>query len=168
MIVQRIFFSAVMVVVSALLMGSGSATAQSDMSFDVNITLSIKAAAKLAMSKERIVVLASFYGDPKRSDVKHANEVGQIDLSPKDETVEISGAGGNAHITGATVEPERLQWLHGPSKVNVNVASARKSNSDNLLDCDFIDGPLADIRKVPVTLHCYLIEEPHPDTHLKP
>lgn len=53
--------------------------------------------------------------------------------------------------------------------VNVNVASARKSNQDNLLDCDFIDGAVAKVRKnAPITLHCYLIDEKHPETELKP
>jgi len=151
-----------------LLTCSAPAASQGDMGFDVKVTLSRKAAAKLAAEKEGIVVFASYYGDPKPSAEKHADEIGQIDLTPQDEEVEISGAGGRAHISGAIVDAKRLDWLAGPVKVNVNVASARKSSSDNLLDCDFIDGPLADVRETPVTLHCYLIEEEHPDTELKP
>ena len=38
---------------------------------------------------------------------------------------------------------------------------------DNLLGCDFIDGPLSNVQKQPVTLHCALIEENY-DTELKP
>src|SRR5690606_13529748 len=45
-----------------------------------SVTLSKKAAAKLAAEKEGIVVYASYYGDPKKSAEKHADEVGQIDL----------------------------------------------------------------------------------------
>lgn len=153
---------------SVLLACALPAIAQGDMSFDVDITLSKKAAAKLVAEKEGIVVFASYYGDPKPSAEKYANEVGQIDLTPQDEEVEIPGSGGRAHISGTNVDAKRLDWLAGPAKVNVNVASARKSSSDNLLNCDFIDGPLADFRKAPVTLHCYLIEEQHPDTELKP
>ncbi len=63
---------------SALLACAAPATAQGDMSFDVNVTLSKKAAAKLAAQKEGIVVLTSYYGDPKRSAERHANEIGQI------------------------------------------------------------------------------------------
>jgi hypothetical protein len=159
---------AVAIAANMLLAGFLPATAQDGMGFDVNVTLSQKAAVKLASEKEGIVVFADYYGDPKRSAGKHANEIGQIDLNQQDETVEISGTGGNAHITGAKVDTKRLDWLAGPAKVNVNVASARKSNPDNVLACDFIDGALADVRKAPVTLHCYLIEEKHPDTKLKP
>ncbi|MER9250709.1 hypothetical protein NKI59_02675 [Mesorhizobium sp. M0598] len=92
---------AVTIAASALLACAVPATAQGDLGFDVNVTLSKKAAAKLAVEKEGIVVFASYYGDPKRSAAKHANEVGQIDLTPQDEEVEIAGTGGRARISGA-------------------------------------------------------------------
>lgn len=155
------------IAVPLLLACAVPATAQDDMGFDVNVTLSKKAAAKLAAEKERVVVLASYYGDPKRGAEKHANEIGQISLEEQDEQVAIPGTGGPAHISGAKVDIKRLDWLAGPPKVNVNVASARKSSSDNLLGCDFIDGSLRDVQKQLVTLHCALIEENY-DTELKP
>ncbi|WFP78431.1 hypothetical protein [Mesorhizobium sp. WSM4906] len=158
---------AMTIAVSVLMAGSMPATAQSDMGFDVDITLSKNAAAKLAAKKEGIIVFASYYGDPKRNAKKHVNEVGQISLGRQDEQVEVPGTGGHAQISGAKIDRKRLDWLAGPVKVNVNVASARRSSSDNLLACDFIDGPLSDVQKGPVTLHCALIEE-HYDTELKP
>ncbi|MGK9171115.1 hypothetical protein KXR53_32785 [Inquilinus limosus] len=154
-------------VASALALAASAAVAEETLSFDINVTLSEKAAAKLASQKEGIVAFASYYGDPKRSAEKHVNEIGQIDLTPQDEEVEIPGSGGNAHISGANVDLRRLDWLAGPVKVNLNVASARKSGPDNLLACDFIDGALADVRKAPITLHCSLIEE-NPDTKMWP
>ncbi|MER8975982.1 MULTISPECIES: hypothetical protein [unclassified Mesorhizobium] len=157
---------AMTIAASVLLACVVPATAQTDMSFDVNVTLSKKAAAKLAAEKEGIVVFASYYGDPKRSAEK-LNEIGQIDLTPQDEEVEIPGTAGHAHVSGAKVDAKRLDWLAGPAKVNVNVASARKSSPDNLLNCDFIDGPLSDVQRKPVTLHCGLIEE-NVDTKLRP
>jgi hypothetical protein len=160
-------FDRITIAASVLLTCSLQATAQGDLSFDVDVTLSKKAAAKLASQKEAIVVFADYYGDPKRSAERHANEIGQISLAPQDEEVAIPGGGGRAHISGAKVDAKRLDWLAGPVKVNVNVASARKSSSDNLLACDFIDGALADVQRTPVTLHCALIEENY-DTELKP
>ncbi|TIX42944.1 MAG: hypothetical protein E5V36_12720, partial [Mesorhizobium sp.] len=53
---------AVTIAASALLACVASATTQGDMGFDVNVTLSKKAAARLAAKKEGIVVLASYYG----------------------------------------------------------------------------------------------------------
>ncbi|SFU23036.1 lysozyme inhibitor LprI family protein [Mesorhizobium sp. YR577] len=142
---------------------STPATAQGDMGFDVNVTLSKKAATKLAVEKEGIVIFADYYGDPKKSAEKHTNEIGQISLEQQDER-----EGGHAHINGAKVDMKRLDWLAGPAKVNVNVASARKSSADNILGCDFIDGgPLSHVQMQPVTPHCALIEENY-DTELKP
>ncbi|TIO06832.1 hypothetical protein [Mesorhizobium sp.] len=158
---------AMTITASALLACAMPATAQGDMSFDVTVTLSKKAAAKLAAEKEGIVVFVDYYGDPKRSAERHANEIGQIDLEQQNEEVAIPGTGGHAHISGAKIDTKRLDWLAGPPKVNLNVASARKSSSDNLLGCDFIDGPLSAVQKQPVTLHCALIEENY-DTELKP
>lgn len=160
-------FGRLVIAVSVLSAWSMPATAQGDMGFDIDVTLSKKAAARLASQKEGIVAFASYYGDPKRGAEKHANEIGQISLSPQDEEVELPGSGGRAHISGAKVDTKRLDWLAGPPKVNLNIASARKSSSDNLLSCDFIDGVLADVRKAPIALHCSLIEE-HADTKLKP
>ncbi|WP_448786204.1 lysozyme inhibitor LprI family protein [Brucella intermedia] len=145
------------------------ATSSKDMGFDVNVTLSNKAAARLAANKEGIVVFASYYGDPKKSAEKHTNEIGQISVSSGDESVEISGAGGIAHVSGTRIDTKSLDWVAGQVKVNVNVASARKSSSDNLLECDLIDGPVSNVRKAaPVEMHCYLIDEKHPDTRLRP
>lgn len=143
------------------------AAAPGDMGFDVNVTLSKEAAAKLAAEKEGIAAFADYYGDPKPNAEKHANEIGQISVSPEEEWVKISGSGGQAHISGKKVDMQTLKWVEGDVKVNLNVASARKSSSDNLLGCDFIDGPLSKVQKQPVTLHCALIEENY-DTELKP
>jgi uncharacterized protein YecT (DUF1311 family) len=143
------------------------ATVQGDMGFDVNVTLSKKAAAKLAAEKEGVAAFASYYGDPKKSAEKHANEIGQISVSSEDEWVQMPGTGGQAHISGAKIDKQTLNWVDGSVKVNVNVVSARKSSSDNLLSCDFIDGPVANVQKQALTLHCALIAENY-ETQLKP
>lgn len=146
--------------VSILSVAAGSvAIAAEKFSFDVNVTLSEKALAKLKAQNEGIIVAASYYGDPKPSARKHADEAGRIDLDAGDEKVELPGNGGRATVTGGKVDSTRLAWLSGPVQVNVNVYSARKAGDDNLLSCDFIDGALADVVKTPVTLHCALIDE---------
>ncbi|WP_342239771.1 hypothetical protein [Inquilinus sp. OTU3971] len=163
----RKYRARIMLVASALALAASPAEADDTFGFDIDVTLSRKAADKLASQKEEIVAFASYYGDPKRSAERHANELGQIDLTPQDEEVEIPGSGGRAHISGANVDPKQLDWIAGPAKVNLNIASARKSSSNNLLACDFIDGPLSDVRKAPITLRCSLIEE-HPETKMWP
>ena len=153
----RIQFAGLLFAVMGL--NTAAMAAGPDMGFDVTIALSDKAAAKLAADHETIIAFASYYGDPKKSAANHVNEIGLISLSSSDETVEIVGRGQKVHISGDNVEAKRIDWVNGPVKVNLNVASGRKSGPDNILSCDFIDGALSQVRKRPITLHCSLISE---------
>ncbi len=125
--------------------------------FVVQVSLSPKAKAKLAKLHETITVSASYYGDPSPGAMKHADEVGQINLGRAN--VEIPGAGGTAVIPNASVRRERLAWLATPPEVNVNVFSSRHSGPDNLLDCAFFQDAVTVARKTPVNLACKLIGE---------
>lgn len=134
--------------------------------FNLQIGLSAKAAARLLALHEGITVSASWYGDPKPDAVKHADEVGHIDLGVQD--LRLPGRAGPVRISGAAIEQSRLVWVRDPVKVNVNVFSSRLSGPDNILACDFIDGDVSQvIAAEPVTLHCGLISE-HPDTTIRP
>jgi hypothetical protein len=125
--------------------------------FDVRITLSDLAAERLKTTREGIVVSAYYTGEPLPSAENRANQIGTIDLGT--ENREVIGAEGLVRITGKKVDLRRLEWIKGSVLLNVNVYSARRTNPDNILSCDFFDGKLSSaVRKTPV-LHCTLIEE---------
>jgi len=125
--------------------------------FDVRITLSDLAAERLRTTREGIVVSAYYTGEPLPSAENRANQIGTIDLGT--ENREVIGAEGLVRITGKKVDLRRLEWIKGSVLLNVNVYSARRTNPDNILSCDFFDGKLSSaVRKAPV-LHCTLIEE---------
>jgi hypothetical protein len=125
--------------------------------FDVEISLSDRAAARLKIRNESIVVSAYYSGDPKPSAGKHTNQIGTIDLGT--ENVEVIGAAGLVRVTGTKIDIDRLEWVKGPVMVNVNAYSGRHSSLDNILACDFFDGKLSSaVRKAPL-LTCSLIEE---------
>lgn len=128
-----------------------------NLGFDIRISLSKKAAAKLQSTNKGITVMASYYGSPRKSARRRVNEIGLIDLGL--DTIDRSGGPGLVHITGNTIAAERLEWIQGPAKVNVNILSSRKGDENNILNCDFIDGDVAAIKESPVELHCSLIEE---------
>lgn len=134
------------------------AAAQEDTGFEVNIVLSAKAAATLAARHEAMVIMVDYYGWPKKGSQKHADEMGQIGFGPSRD-IPIPGIAGRYAVPAVRLDPQHLGWLEGPVQVNVNIASARKSSDDNLLDCDIIDGPLAEARQAPKTLACKLIGE---------
>ncbi len=125
--------------------------------FDVEISLSDMAAARLKMRHESIVVSAYYSGDAKPSTEKHTNQIGTIDLGT--ENVEVIGAAGLVRVTGTKIDITRLEWIKGPVMVNVNAYSGRHSSADNILVCDFFDGKLSSAVRKPAQLHCSLIEE---------
>lgn len=134
--------------------------------FDLNVVLSEKAQRKLATDKESLAVLVNYFGSPTKSAQKHADEAGQINLSGSYSMLLPVGVT-RVHISGKRVERQRLAWIDGPVMVNVNVISGRRSNPDNLLACDIIDGPVSQLQSAPTTLHCGLITE-NPDTTVRP
>ena len=145
---------------------ANAAPAHEPLGFDLDITLSPKAAERLQATHEGITVDARYYGNPTPAAARHADEVGQIDLGGA--PIVLPGRAGPVHVTGKGVMTKRLRWIEGGVRVNVNVYSSRRSSEDNVLACDFIDGSLAAVVKAqPVTLHCGLITE-NPDTAMKP
>jgi hypothetical protein len=145
---------------------TATAFARQPMGFDLDITLSAKAADRLRATREGITVSASYYGDAKKDAEKHADDVGHIDLGT--ELIRLPGQAGKTHVSGKNVKSERFDWMDGAAKVNVNVFSSRVANKDNILTCDFIDADVAQVVKSqPISLHCALIEE-HTEAELKP
>lgn len=139
----------------------------STLGFDVSISLSDKAKEELHLRREPLVALVSYYGDPTKQAERHVDEVGHIQLSTSASTIELPLGETRVHISGQQVRRERLAWIKGPIMVNLNIVSGRHSSPDNLLSCDFIDGPLTDVQETTVKLNCSLITE-HRDTVLRP
>ncbi|WP_127107863.1 hypothetical protein [Pararhodobacter zhoushanensis] len=126
----------------------------------VSLAFSELALATLSRRGEAVIVDASYWGTPTPAGAAQADEAGQINLGG--DAVEVPAIEGVVEITGRGVLTDMLEWtVAGSIGVNVNVYSARLSSDDNLLSCDFIDGPLADVQTLamPITLNCGLIEE---------
>ena len=109
---------------SALVFGFGLLLAidslgavENNFAFDLQVSLSPKAAAKLAALSESIVIAATYSGESVPDAEKHANQIGQIDLGV--EHTEIPGKSATVHITGDKVKRERLAWIKGPVLLNV-------------------------------------------------
>lgn len=126
-------------------------------SFDVEITLSQKAAAKLSSLSEGMVIAATYAGDPVPGAEKHANQIGQIDLGRQ--TIDISGRPQFVLIPAPHIRHDALSEIRGPILLNVNVYSARRHGPDNILSCDFFDGNLEEAVHKHLSLHCSLVGE---------
>lgn len=126
-------------------------------SFIVVVTLTPAAAERLTQAREGVIVSAWYYADPKKGSERRANPVGLVDVGT--ESVHLDAAGGEARVTGDTIDPAVFGRIGGPLQVNVNVWSARESEPANLLACDFFDGLLSRAQVAPVELRCGLIAE---------
>jgi hypothetical protein len=126
--------------------------------FAVAVSLSPKAAARLAKPKETVVVTADFYGDSNGKAPRMENPVGQIVLAPSQKD-EIKGAG-VARFKGPKYDKNRLADIDANGfQVLINVFSGRHSSPDNLLDCDFFQDKITVAARAPIPIHCKLIGE---------
>ena len=134
--------------------------------FTIELAFTANALQGLTERNEQVIVSASYYADPSEEGAAHADEIGRIDLGTKN--VQVRAEPGTVHVAGSQVDPEGLRWIDGDIGVNVNVYTARLSSDDNLINCDFIDGPLVDTKAAePVLLRCALITE-NMDSELRP
>ena len=126
--------------------------------FSVTVSLSPKAAARLAHPKETIMISADFYGDSNGKNRKLENDVGEIDLAPSQKD-EISGAG-TAQFHGPKLRDQsKLAYVDANGlQVLINVFSGRHSSPDNLLDCGLFQDKIALAAKG-IAIHCKLIGE---------
>jgi hypothetical protein len=148
-------------VLAAGLAMAGSALAAPDWTvgpaFSVTVSLSPKAAARLAHPKETIMISADFYGDANAKGQRMQNDGGQIVLSPSQKD-EIPGAG-VARFHGPKYDRTKLAYVDDGLQVLINVFSGRHSSPDNLLDCDFFQDKIAVAARATIPIHCKLIGE---------
>jgi len=129
--------------------------------FQVAVSLSPKAAARLAHPRETVIVSAYVYGEatPRGVRLHLADEMDQIDFG-KEQTVELPGAG-VARLAGVRYDRNKLVYLIDRKLlVLVNVYSGRRSSPDNLLDCGIFQDSVDLAAQAPIPIRCKLIGEP--------
>lgn len=134
------------------------ATPAAPYAFALHVTLSPRAAAKLAAEREGVHASAIFAGQPLPSKEKYADDnTGDIELGGED--VEIAGAG-LIRITGKGIDPARLAWVKpGTFRINVNVVSSMHRHKLNMINCTLIDGMAQNIVGRTHNVACKLIGE---------
>ena len=132
-----------------------AAHAQASGPVSIALTFSDKAQAELTTRGEGVVVSAYYMGDPAPGASLPVNEIGTIFLQSEDLTLQ---AGPAKLVLGANIGNAPLDQVTQPM-MNVNVFSARWTSEDNLIDCGFLDAPMADLAAAPQEIHCRLIGE---------
>ncbi len=123
--------------------------------FDIALSLSPAAKAKLERIHEKIEAGAYYYGMPNAEGKKHADEEGQIDLGSDKPQADPDAT--TIHVSGASFDTAKLSELDGDPLVLVNVYTARKAAKDNLLDCGIFEDTVRKAKVAPVNIACKLI-----------
>jgi hypothetical protein len=128
--------------------------------FKVAVTLSPRAAARLAHPHDTILVSAEFYGEATPQGVRRhmADEMNWIQFPPETK-VELPAAG-VAVIPPRRYDRSKLAYVQGGKlQVLINVYSGRRSGPDNLIDCGIFEDSIDVAARAPIPIACKLIGE---------
>lgn len=132
-------------------------TAKTPYGFDVQLTLTPRAAEKLSETDEAVNVAAMFYGLPASDTAPGIDEHGmEIGLGRDD--IEVAPQSALVVVPGAGFDPTYMPGVKGEPEVLINVYSARKTHENNLLSCGIYQGPIAMAQKKPIDIQCDLID----------
>jgi len=124
--------------------------------FDVQLTLTPRAAEMLSGAGEAVTVGVLYFGAPTPDGLKPGDDVGIVQTGA--EQVTVPPANGVILMPGVGYDPAREADVEGGKQVLVNVYSARRTREDNVLSCGGYEGPLAMAQQKPVEIRCDLIE----------
>ena len=151
------------VIASAIVLAATEAWAASPSwkiapNFQVQVTLSSKAAAALAKANETIIVVAYFYGLANWNGKFLQDQMGQIYVAPSQQ-VELRRQG-IASFTGPRYDANLLKYMaHNYFEVLINVFSGRRTSKDNLLGCTIFEDSISVAVRGPIKIHCALLDE---------
>jgi hypothetical protein len=131
---------------------AGSAFAQT---VTIDLSFSDKALAELTARGEGVVIATYWMGDPVPGATIKTNEIGTVFLMSEDLTLH---PGPVRLVVGSNLSMGPMDQVTVPY-MNVNVFSARWTDEDNLLDCDFLDDTVAKLAAAPQAINCKLIGE---------
>lgn len=113
-------------------------------SFEIEVSLSPKAEAKLAADKETVIVSATFSGVPKDTTSQDYLNFGDIDFLDSD--IELSSSRlakfENIKFSKSLYDSLADKDIH----LSIDVFSGRRSTKDNLIDCSGIQDKMSNIK----------------------
>lgn len=127
--------------------------------FEVELTLSPKAAEKLKKAKETIIVKAEFLSIPKDTTNEDYQTFGFVPL-PATPEIELTSEQRTARFSGIRIAKKVYdEMAEKDFEININIFSGRKSFPDNILDGSFPQEKASKIVGKPLKINIKLIEE---------
>jgi hypothetical protein len=121
----------------------------------IDLTFSEKALAELTKRGEGVVVAGYWMGEPAPGATFPDTEIGTIFLLSETVTVHPGPA---RIVLGSNFAAAPVDQVIVPM-LNVNVYTDRWTDEYNLIDCGFLDAPMAELAAEPQAMHCKLIGE---------
>ena len=126
---------------------------------NVQVTLSPQAEAVLKSKSEKILVVATYSGDPRASE--QAQQMadassGMIKLGENKQTLDSAGS---VTFQDDVIDKSRLDFIVGEVQLTINVTSSKTSVSENLLACPFYWKTLAEASQEKVQIACKALSE---------
>lgn len=124
--------------------------------FEVSLALTPRAAEKLAATKERVIVDAMYFGPAISATAPGVDEHG-MEVSLGGNMIEVDPVNALVKAPGTGFDATNIASITGEPEVLVNVYSARKTHTDNIISCGIYQGPVKMAQQKPVEIRCDLI-----------
>ncbi len=121
----------------------------------IDLTFSDKALAELTSRGEGVVISAYWMGDPAPGATLPETEIETIFLMAETVTLHPGPA---RVVLGTNYAAAPIDQVTVPM-LNINVFTDRWTDEHNLIDCGFLDAPMAELAAAPQAMHCKLIGE---------
>jgi hypothetical protein len=130
--------------------------------FEVSLALTPRAAEKLAATKERVIVDAAYFGAAISETAPGVDDYGQ-EIGLGGDMIEVDPVNALVKAPGTGFNPTHIASIKGEPEVLVNVYSARKTHTDNIISCGIYQGPVKMAQKQPLDIRCDLIYDENGD-----
>lgn len=124
----------------------------------VTVTLSPAAEAILKSKSEKILIDATYSGDPAASQQAQAqaNEFGMVPLGENKRTLD---AAGSVVFDDDVIDKSRTNLIVGQIQLTINVTSSKTSSPNNLLACPFYWKTLKEASADNIVIACKALSE---------
>lgn len=125
---------------------------------NVQVALTPAAEAALKSKSEKVLVVATYSGDPRASEQaqKQADASGTIKLG---ENKQVIDGAGSVTFQDDVIDKSRLALTFGEVQLTINVTSSKNATPENLLACPFYWETLAEASKQVVKIECKAMSE---------
>ena len=124
----------------------------------VQVTLTPQAEAVLKSKSEKILLVATYSGDPRASEQAQqmADTSGMIKLGENKQTID---AADSITFQDDVIDKSRMDFTLGEVQLTINVTSSKTATPENLLACPFYWETLAEASKQTVKIECKALSE---------